>query len=110
MVWKMLKGLVALLNCRNIAISLIALARCFLQDVHPEHPPDEEYCDDASGYVNDPVAGGFRFSKIEHSAMVAVPPRNERAGARVSDNCHQRRVTILTGVEHFCVATFFHRS
>ena len=41
------------------------------QYVHPKHPPDQEYRDDGSRDVNDPVANGFRFSKIEHVAMVA---------------------------------------
>ncbi len=39
--------------------------------VHPQHPPDEEYRNDRSCDVNDPVANGFRFSEIEHAAMVA---------------------------------------
>ena len=52
---------------RHIPIDPVA----FLQDVHPYHPPDKEYRDDGPGNVNDPVAGCFRFSKIEHSAMVA---------------------------------------
>jgi len=40
------------------------------QYVHPKHPPHKEYRDDGARDVNDPVAGCFRFSKIEHAAMV----------------------------------------
>jgi hypothetical protein len=43
------------------------------QYVHPKHPPDQEYRDDATNDVNDPVASCFRLSKIEHAPMVAVP-------------------------------------
>jgi hypothetical protein len=41
--------------------------------LHPQHPPDREYRDDGSQDVNYPVASSFRFSKIEHLAMVAGP-------------------------------------
>jgi hypothetical protein len=43
------------------------------QYVHPQHPPDKEYRDDGPRDVNYPVAGCFRFSEIEHTAMVAGP-------------------------------------
>ena len=43
------------------------------QYVHSKHPPDEEYRDDGPRDVNYPVASCFRFSKIEHAAMVAGP-------------------------------------
>jgi hypothetical protein len=43
------------------------------QYVHPKHPPDKEYRDDGPRDMNDPVASCFRFPKIEHAAMVAVP-------------------------------------
>jgi len=42
------------------------------QHVDPKHPPDEEYRDDGSRDMNDPVARCFRFSEIEHAAMVAA--------------------------------------
>jgi len=45
-----------------------------LQHVHAQHPPDEEYGDDGSGDVNDPVANGLRFSEIKHARIVAGPP------------------------------------
>jgi hypothetical protein len=44
------------------------------QYVHPQHPPDKEYRDDGAHDVNDPVASRFRFSEIEHAAMVSGPP------------------------------------
>jgi hypothetical protein len=47
--------------------------------VHPQHPPDEEYRNDASHDVNNPVASCFRFSEVEHAAMVAGL---ERCGLR----------------------------
>jgi hypothetical protein len=43
------------------------------QYVHPKHPPHQKYRDDGPGDVNDPVTSRFRFSKIEHAAMVAGP-------------------------------------
>ena len=43
------------------------------QYVHSKHPPDEENRDDGPRDVNYPVASCFRFSKIEHAAMVAGP-------------------------------------
>ena len=63
-----------------------------LEYVHPEHPPDEEYCDDSSRDVDDPVAGSLRFAEVEHGNMVAgrcegcvlreIPrPAGENAGA-----------------------------
>jgi len=42
-----------------------------LQNVHPEHPPNKEYGDDAAYDVDDPVANGLGFAEIEHAAMVA---------------------------------------
>jgi len=45
-------------------------ARRILQYVHPQHPPDKEYRNNGPEDVNDPVANGFRFPKIKHSAMV----------------------------------------
>lgn len=57
-----------------------------LQDEHPKHPPDQEERDDGSGDVDDPVARGLRFPKIEHSAIVAVPrvplPRDRKAAEK----------------------------
>ena len=50
------------------------------QYVHPQHPPDKEYHNDGRRDVNDPVASCFRFSEIEHAAMVAGP----RGGAFVA--------------------------
>ena len=46
-------------------------ARCILQYIHSQHPPDKEYRDDGPDNMNYPVANCFRFSKTEHSAMVA---------------------------------------
>jgi hypothetical protein len=45
------------------------------QYVDPKHPPDKEYRDDRPRDVNYPVASCFRFSKIEHAAMVAAKRR-----------------------------------
>ena len=42
-----------------------------LQYVHPKHPPDKEYRDNAPRDVNYPVASCFGFPKIEHAAMAA---------------------------------------
>jgi len=41
------------------------------QHEQPNHPPNKEYRDDGPRDVNYPVACCFRFSKIEHAAMVA---------------------------------------
>ena len=42
-----------------------------LQHIHPKQPPDQEYRDHGTDYVNYPVASCFRLPKIEHAAMVA---------------------------------------
>ena len=42
------------------------------QYIHSKHPPDEEYRDDGTRDVNDPVTSCFRLPKIEHAAIVAV--------------------------------------
>jgi hypothetical protein len=44
------------------------------QYVHPQQPPDKEYRNDGPRDVNDPVSSCFRFSEIEHAAMVAGCP------------------------------------
>jgi hypothetical protein len=49
------------------------------QHVHSEHPVDEEYRDDGSDNVNDPVASCFRLPKIEHAVMVAAQCRRRSA-------------------------------
>jgi len=40
--------------------------------VDAKHPPDKEKRNNGSRDVNYPVASRFRFTKIEHAAMVAV--------------------------------------
>ena len=47
------------------------------QYVYPKHPPDKEYRDDRPRDVNCPVASCFRFSKIEHAAMLAGPAQGD---------------------------------
>jgi hypothetical protein len=49
------------------------------EHVHPKHPPDKEYRNDGPRNVSYPVASCFRFSKIEHAAMVAGPAHPEAA-------------------------------
>jgi hypothetical protein len=41
------------------------------QNVNAEHPPNQEYRDERSCDVNDPVTDRLRFAKIEHAAMLA---------------------------------------
>lgn len=41
------------------------------QDIHPQHPPNEEYRDDGSRDVYYPIPSCFGFAKIEHMRMVA---------------------------------------
>jgi len=43
---------------------------------HPKHPPDKEYRYDGPRDMNYPVAGCFRFPKIEHAAIVAGPAQD----------------------------------
>ena len=75
------------------------------QHVHPEHPPDEEYRDDGSRDVNDPVARCFRFSKIEHAAMVAGPA--QAAYLRDSTHMHSCHAPEPVNLEYWRAA---HRS
>ena len=43
--------------------------------VYSKHPPHKKDRNDGPRNVNKPVSRGFRFSKIEHAAMVAGPRR-----------------------------------
>ena len=45
--------------------------RWALEDIDAQHPPDQEYCNDCRGYMDDPVATSFRTAEIEHDGMVA---------------------------------------
>ena len=54
-----------------------------LQYVHSQQPPDKEYRDDGSDDMNYPVVHCFRFSKIEHSAIVAGPRRLGRRNVAI---------------------------
>jgi hypothetical protein len=60
------------------------------QYVHPQHPPDKEYRDDGPRDVNYPVAGCFRFSEIEHTAMVAGPAQVTVDEKSPSQSCNTR--------------------
>lgn len=49
-----------------------------LKHINAEHPPDKKYRNSGAGYVDDPVACGLRFAKIEHDGIVAR--RKARSG------------------------------
>jgi hypothetical protein len=77
------------------------IAAPHLQHVHAQHPPDQEYGNDRSNDVNDPVANGFRSPKVEHLAMVAGG-----TSMNCTSRCNLEPAAEWAAICYFCLSFF----